>query len=369
MESTPDIPSKKEITMSQKNIFIMFGSIMIFLFGMNIYQGVVYHKNLATQIVNLTAVKDGFILNDLPIQEQREKYRKFMIRIFDVYGYQYEKEFTKALRADQQADYIDMTFDLDNLLGFEHYTVPTAHLMESAFNPRCHNTTSGLDEKGIGQQVWTTAVWAEALLNRMPGNYQKALHFEIKTSDDLYDWETATKITYVLMWWNRRDFHTEEWWVSIYHWGGFLSRYWDDGEGSIPTKFTINGIVYRVIDYYVAWKKLQECFSRGQLEPSIQVVEKWQNYQKKLMAEEVQLRTARGIIRKLRAELEEKKFMEDRLQQQYSKIDVVVSESLESLNKVYGDASKKPNGEEIRKKLNEAKGIVKKTIADLSNWR
>ena len=68
--------------MTDKKIFWLFISILVLLIGMNVWQGITYHKNLAMQIVNLTAVKDNFVLNDLPLQEQREKYRKFMIRIW-----------------------------------------------------------------------------------------------------------------------------------------------------------------------------------------------------------------------------------------------------------------------------------------------
>ena len=267
-----------------------------------------YTKNLAMIISKMTEVKDGLNWNQMGEQEKISKYRQMMIRILTVYGYQYDHSFKKAMNKDEKIKYINLNYNAATKLNLSLFDVPVIHLMETSFNPYAKG---GYKERGLGQIKYNTALLAERLVKMMPADKRKLLYFEIKNIDDLYDPIINTKATYVLLWYLKRDYKgREDWFISAYHWGGFLAKRWDNGTGSVPAKFILNGIEYNVIKYYVTFREFKEAFQSGKLEAGKAIEERWAQYQKRLIQEEIDFRRTKTIIRNLRKQLVEKREIE-----------------------------------------------------------
>jgi len=309
-------------------------------------------KNLAMVISKMTEVKDGFNWDQMGEQERRSKYRQMMIRIMTVYGYQYDPAFKKAMSKDEKIKYINLNYEAATKLNLGLFDVPIIHLMETSFNPYAKGE---YDERGIGQMKYNTALLAERLVKIMPSDKRKLLDFDIKSKSDLYDPIISTKATYVLLWNLKRDYKgREDWFISAYHWGGFLARRWDDGRGNVPAKFTLNGIEYNVIKYYVAFRELKEAFESGKLEAGKAIEERWARYQKQLIQEEVNFRRTRAIIRNLRKQLAEKRELEDELHKKHEEINMALDVANNQLQQISKGSQK-----DGKKSLNKIKTVVK----------
>ena len=82
----------------------IFVGIIVLLAGIIIYQAVSYQTNMFESLKVQTEIKDRFIWADMPEAERKEKYRKFMMRVFVVYGNRYYPHKKKALHPFEQAD-------------------------------------------------------------------------------------------------------------------------------------------------------------------------------------------------------------------------------------------------------------------------
>jgi len=255
-----------------------------------------YKNKVAAEIL---ALRSEFDWTKMPDAES--KYTKMMIDILTAFSYKYDQNYKKSMNKDQKIKYIRFNYRCATILFFGLYDVPIIHKMESSFNPWMDHDYG---EIGIGGIKWPTALLAERLLRFMPDNIRRLLYFELKSKKDLYDPITSLKITYALLWWERRSFQgREDWYVSIYHWGGFLSKYWDRGEGKVPVSFTLNGKKYNVIKYYYTFREMKEAYESGKLEPCKEIIEKWQAYFSRIREEEIDFRKTRSIIRSLRKKI------------------------------------------------------------------
>lgn len=338
-------------------IFTVFIVLFIGLLIQYILFEIKHTKRLSMVISNMTEIKDGFNWDHIGIQERKSKYRKMMIRIMTVYGFQYDKKFKKAMSTEQKIEYINLNFDAATKLNMNLFDVPTIHLIETAFNPYAEG---GYSERGLGQIKFNTAMLAERLLKIMPAYLRKLLHFEIKNKEDLFDPILNTKATYVLLWYLRKDYKgREDWYISAYHWGGFLRKHWDNGNGEVPLSFTLNGIKYSVIKYYITFSQLKESFVIGKLEAGKAIEEKWAKYRQKLVKEEIDFRKTKRIIRSLREKLAEKKALEQKLDKKHEEIDLALNHADTQLKQI-SDGSKKDGIKSLKKIKYVVKNLIKK---------
>lgn len=314
-----------------------------------------YTKNLAMVISKMTEVKDGLNWNQMGEQEKKSKYRQMMVRILTVYGYQYDPSFKKAMNKDEKIKYINFNYQAATKLDIGLFDVPVIHLMETSFDPYAKG---GYDESGLGQIKYNTALLAEKLVRMMPGDKRKLLSFELKSKDDLFDPIINTKATYVLLWYLKRDYKgREDWSISAYHWGGFLARRWDNGGGDVPVKFILNGIEYNVIKYYVTFRELKEAFESGKLEAGKAIEERWAQYQKRLIQEEIDFRRTKSVIRNLRKQLAEKREIEDELDKKHEEINIALNTANNQLMQISEGAQK-----DGKLSLRKVKGVVRNLL-------
>ncbi|MBU1076069.1 MAG: hypothetical protein KKH98_02170, partial [Spirochaetes bacterium] len=168
-----------------------------------------------------------------------------------------------------------------------------------------------------------------------------------------------TKVTYVLLWFFKREFKgREDWYISTYHWGGFLSKRWDNGLGEVPLTFTLNGIEYNVIKYYLTFKGLQEAYESGQLEVGKRIDEKWKQYHEKMVEEEIDFRMTKKIVRDLRTQLAEKRKLESELEKKDQEILLALNDASKQLKEIAKD-SQKDGTVSLRKVKNVVKDLLK----------
>ena len=344
-----------------------FLGVIVFLSILLLFQGSSHRKDLARQLRDLTAVKDGFSLQGVSEEEQYFKFKSFMIRIMNVYGNTYDPKNPHIIPPNEQADYIKLLWQASRLMKMSPYRVAIVHQMESCFDPWANNTNSGLDEKGIGQQVWSTALYALSLQDFLPPNLKAFFQVDLKSSDNLYQWEVSTKITFILLYFLDREFNgRNEWALSVYHWGGFLRRYWDEGHGDIPARFYFEKggkrVEYSVINYWLTSEKLLAAYEQGDLEYGKAITGIYDEKKNQIMKEEKQLRQAREIIRGLRNQLASEKEARREAVTQRSNLESFLLQATIDMWKVYGEAKKKTMGETIRTELKKNRMLAMKVI-------
>jgi hypothetical protein len=318
-------------------------------------------KQLASQLKETTWIKDNLHLTDLAPNERREKFRKLMIRIMNVHGHTYRPKNVKAMNREQKAQYIRLLYEAAEDFRFGYWMVPTLHKKESDFNPiqdgPCH-------ERGLGQIKWLTAMGAQGYLKCLPTWLEKKYKFELHKPEDLYDPIINTKVTFVLLYMLRNIYLGNElWYVSIYHWGGFLSRYFDRGRGQIPKAFVINDISYDVAEYITDYWTWKETFEMGELEPGKDVALKWEGKKRKMLQEEVKLNTAYKEMNKVRRQLTKVKKSEKELIGANAALDKSLKRLKIEFKKIYGEAQTF-KGKDIRVLLSKGKGIVREWLKE-----
>jgi len=347
-----------------------FLGVIVFLSILLLFQGSSHRKDLARQLRDLTAVKDGFSLQGVSEEEQYFKFKSFMIRIMNVYGNTYDPKNPHAVPPDEQSDYIKFCWQAAKLMKMSPYRIPVIHQMESCFDPWANNTNSGLDEKGIGQQCWTAALYGLSLRDFLPPNLKSFFQVDFKYSDELYQWEVSTKLTFILMYFLDREFHgRDEWALSVYHWGGFLRRHWNEGNGNIPVQFYFEKggkkIKYSVIDYWLTAEKLIAAYEQGDLEYGKAISRVYDEKKTQLMQEEKQLRRAREIIRELRNQIATEKEARREAVAQRSNLEAFLLQATVDMWKIYGKAGKKTTGEAVRAELVKNKALALKVVKRL----
>jgi hypothetical protein len=310
---------------------------------------------MARQLRELTQVRDGFDIRDAGPQERKEKFRKLALRIFAVYGKAYRAGSPEAFSMEQKREVIDLWLNAADAVNLDPWVVPTLGILETALNP---NGMGEYGEIGYLQIKMDAARWAERVLQLMPERFKDLLQFSIQDERSLLDPITSTKAAFCLLYALRSEFNgREEWWVSVYHWGGFLRRYWDRGAGDIPRKFHLSGVEYDVITYYYAYKQLKDCFDKGEIEVGRPTADDWRARAAKLIAEERSLLDAKRVIMGLRARAEER----DREIEDLRKLNEGLTDTLrkaeKDLERIYGLA-REGRAAEVRRRLSEAKGVV-----------
>ena len=308
-------------------------------------------KARAYEYAMLTDVKSKWTLRDKGVIEQKETYRNFMLNVHRVYGVKYQKGSvrTYGMSTKTLSYWIDLNWDLQKLFGFDPYLIPVMQIMESALDPYAPGPCG---EKGIGQIKWGTVgivliefpkmnKGMQNRIKRLCSKYNINIHFT--THEELTDPLLCTMVQAMLLWTLRNEFdYNEQWYTSIYHWGGFLYRFYKKGTGQMPVQFTINDIKYNVGAYYIKLKQTMETFNEGQLEPSKIVLAKWRATENRLRKEEVALNSSYKVIKKL--------------EQKYKK--------LENSHKGTVLANK-----EMEKSLKSAKAEFRKIYGEIKNFR
>jgi len=332
-------------------ILIFLISLIVCLMGYSIYETKRYKsdKNEVAYMIQAFNLQEG---------EALSRYRKMMIRILSAYSYPYNSKYGKSMTKDMKIKYINFNWEASQLLKCSPFIVPQINKQETAFDPYVDHEYA---EIGIGGMKFETAVFAEGLLKHMPTKLRRFLYIDIKTRQDLKDPIVNNKCTYILLWWNMRAFGREDWSILVYRWGGFLTRHWKGGEGSIPVKFTLNGIEYNAYKYYFELASFVDAYERGLLEPNKPIKELWNNRYKKLVKQEIDFRRTKSIIKTLRNELKKKKVLEKELTEKEERIEDLLIWASNELKKISNE-SKKGGG---KKALDKVKDVVKRILKEI----
>lgn len=341
-----------------KIIIILLGLILCFLVFSTV-QSVSYKARINDNMRELLYIKKAIPWSEITDRESR--YYDLMIQIFNHFSWQYDPKYVRAMSKEQKTTYMRLNYRLAVAFDFPIFCVPVIHQMESCFNPYAPHAYG---EIGIGGFKWDTAVLAAKLIEYMPPAYRELLKCDVKVPEDLHDPIISLKLTYALLWYLRRVYRgREEWYILVYHWGGFLARHWDNGDGNIPVNFTLDGKKYDVFIYFQTYKSMLEAYESGELEPSRVIAEKWEAYRSKMVKEEIDYRETKSIIRRLRRELEEKKEIEQKLAKKYKDIEIALSKANDDLQRIARDSQVKGKPA-LRKVKDTIKKLMKQVWGD-----
>ncbi len=338
---------KKKIYLWSRDIIVII--ILIFMAWLLFQSKNKYDKSELLYITKSLTVEEG---------EQRSRYNQMMIRILTVYGYTYDKRYKKAMSKEEKIKYIRFNYKCATALQLGLFDLPIIDLMESNFNPYMIHQYG---EMGLGGIKFNTALLAHEVLSLMPANLRRLLKFEIKSKNDLLDPFINMKVTYIMLWHERRQFkNREDWYISAYHWGaGHIGRRWDNGKGELPVKFTLGGIEYNVVKYYATFKEFKTAFEMGDLEAGIPIKEKWEAYVKKMEKEEIDFRKTKSIIRNLRKKVKSVKYEKDEYIKGNKELEELLWKSNKDLKKIAGEVRQ---GGGIKKLSEGTKRIVKNLL-------
>jgi hypothetical protein len=182
-----------------------------------------------------------------------------------------------------------------DLVSRDRWDIPSLGILETSLDPRGEHFYREIGILGI---KYNTALYAEFIQRKfMPSHMANQMRINIKSKKDLTDIKTSIRIAYTLLWWYDQCYEgSDRWSVSVYHWGGFIAKYWKRNKKPPPT-FKINGITYSVDNYYLAWKELTTCFKKGQLEPVANIYARHKKEKTKLHRKEIEYRKMKGIIK------------------------------------------------------------------------
>ena len=347
--------------MKQKTILIVIMIAVILFSILQLFQYLIGFKNYKNraikEVLELRSNFDWTKMNDAETH-----YNSMMIDIITTYSFKYDKKYRKAMNPDQRSEYIRQNKIYADALSFNPFEVPCISLLESSFNPWLDHEYG---EIGINGIKYETALWCEKIQQKyMPDHLRRLLFVDLKTRQDLKDPIIALRVTYTLIWYNRRLFNgRQDWYVSVYHWGGFLSRHWDyrKKDGDVPITFTLNGIEYNVMKYYIAFRELLTAFNSGKLQAGREIVEKWKAYYKQKCREELQYREMKGIIRSLKKQLNEKTDIEKKLKDKHKRIEEELKKADTKMRKISGEV-KKGAGKQA---LDKVKGVARDLLNKL----
>lgn len=244
------------------------------------------------------------------MQFEESKYTEFAVKIMNHYS--------RNMNRELRVNYIRQNWKISQALSFNPFEGPGIHYLETSLDPKGEHDYG---EVGIGGIKYGTALWALAIQDRaMPEHLRKYVKVKDFKKEDLSDPIVSLKLTYTLIWYYRKVYNgMENWYISAYHWGGILDRHYKRGKNRIPTHFTLNGIKYNVIKYYVAWKEIVTAFNQGKLEPSAEIRARYRKYENKLVQEEINYRKCLGIIRDLQKKIKKREEVDKELQEALKK--------------------------------------------------
>lgn len=266
------------------------------------------------------------------------KYHKMMITILAHHSLKHSKERRKWMTKEEKISYMRKNLEFAKELHMPVFTVPTIHCLEGNFNPFAEG---GYGEKGMCQMKWATYTWCETIQRKfMQPSMRKLLYIDAQSHKDLFDPIIALKATYTLLWYlDNHVYHgREDWTISAYHWGGFLDRRWDKGEGEIPTFFILNGIEYNVIKYYFSFQELKDAFENGQIDVSKAIVAKYRKDMDKLAKQDVEYNKLMRVIRAQRKTIKELEQIDIDRAEKVKKIDALAEKTLKEFEKIGGEA-------------------------------
>lgn len=215
-----------------------------------------------------------------------EKYYSRMIEILSAYS---------KMKRPERITYIKENKRVAELVSRGPFQVPSIGILETSLDPRGKH---GFGEEGIHGIKLNTAKYAEFInRNYMPSHIASKMRVRIRSKKDLRDIKTQIRVTYILLWWFDQCYNGSDMWsISVYHWGGFIAKYWKSDK-DVPASFTLNGIKYGVMNYYLAWKELVTCFEKGELEPIANIYSRYKKNKKKLHRREIEYRKLKRLFK------------------------------------------------------------------------
>ena len=142
---------------------------------------------LAIMAFLVISIKPKYDLNDvlyltkslkLTESERQSRYNQMIVRILTTQSFQHDPRKIQAMDKSEKTAYIRLNWKCATMLNFSEYDVPIIHQMERSFNPYVEHEYG---ETGMGGMKWGTALMCKRLLDFMPDNAKRLLHFELKS--------------------------------------------------------------------------------------------------------------------------------------------------------------------------------------------
>lgn len=195
--------------------------------------------------------------------EHFRKHVDFYNKIIGWYGPQYRKG-KRGMSHKQRSKFVINLYDYNKMLGLPYFDVISIALIESYYDPF---TVGPFNEGGMFQMrpgAVAQAVMYHGFIKSK--HVRDRLRFNYGKDSDLRDPLNQLKMACVLLWGYRRQYANDpSWYVSSYHWGGIMDRYWRK-KIQVPKEFVFNKGTVRedVRDpfvYYFMWANIEQAFS------------------------------------------------------------------------------------------------------------
>jgi len=353
---------KRILRLQSKNTMYWIATIVLFfiLVIMFAFREISHQRTLAKTITDFTYVKEGLSIGDTGIEERRRRFEKMMMQVFYVYShtYRYERK-PKAMNNTEKVRYLRLCFDAATAIDIGLYDVPTIQLFESNFNPNCIGFL--LNEMGMGQLTKQTFYLAESIARKLPDNLKRIIGFQLSSEADMLDPIINTKATFVMLWWYKKLYRNqEEFYISLYHWGGWLAKY--AVKGYIPEYFTFDGERRYVLEYYLKWKMYKTAFEKGSVEVGKQYEDRYKKQKREREEEIIQYSEMRRMIKNLKRENARNKILISELKSQATKYDKLIKETDTQLRSIFITARKQNTKTKIIKEFKKVKGVAKEFV-------
>jgi hypothetical protein len=318
---------------------------ILILIAIQFYKLQIMKKNIPTDIL-LTKLK--FNWKELPYAES--KYTEFAVLLLE--------KFSKNMNRETRVQYIRENWRISQALSLNSFSGFAIDYLETGLNP---DGKHDYGEVGISGIKYNTALFALTIQkNFMPTHLKRYVYVDLRNKEQLKDPIISMKLKYTLLWWYRIQYgNMENWMVSVYHWGNHVGKHFKTKK-EIPIRFTLDGINYNVLKYYVAYKEILIAFNSGKLEPAVESRNRWKAEYKRQCKEEITFQNCYRIIKRLQRQIKEKENKELAYIQSDEKLKIELEKSKKEMIKISGQAKNGEGKTALRKVKNIAHKLLKK---------
>lgn len=370
----------QNLTVAQKQtkfVTILAVILLILVISFFIYRDKTNEIRLIKTINGFTTMEKEFKYDDLGWQGQKEVFRKHMMKLYTIYSYAYDRKEKKALSDKEKAEYINLCFDLAKDLGhpLSRWHGPIISIMESSMNPYALGDFITIkDKEGKKREVPTSYGMCQMKLSAamhyygyyllLPKWFKNRYPIKITSEEDLLSWRTSTILLYSGLWglYNKEFMGEHHWVVSAHHFGStVLSRFFNGGNGKLPSYFIYNGVKFPVSEYWTCFLGMKEAFETGKLEVGRPFERKWHKVKKIIQKEEKEFIRNYNTFKYFKKEIYELKQDKKNYLERIENLEKDINDTHYKLVKKLGDI-KTGRFKTIKQKFDESKGIIKEWV-------
>ncbi len=303
--------------------------------------------------------------------EAFKKYTDWYNKVLGWYGPKYHRKHKRGMHPRIRSKWVKNLHEYNTLLDLPPMALLSIALFESSYDLKA---TGPFKEMGMFQMRKGAVMQAEWYHKTIRSkNIKDKLRFRYQKESDLQDPLNQLKIAAVLLWGYRIDFGNDPmWYISAYHWGGMMGKYYYAGvlppKEFVFNKGTVKEDVRDPFSYYFVWAQIDFAFRHFRKDINIPY-DYIREYRKHMNKYEKEYIYDYKYIRKLKRELMDIKEYQAEFKKEQKKklkrLDALVKKADKEYSHIHG-LIKTGQFKNIKDIFSMGIGVYKKLIKDIA---